>query len=79
MFGFVIIYLELSAILLYDSVPLQQTPNRVWVHHNPKYRLEYPQVVDEIRQNTEKIVGDKAQFITTILAEEYYQTKRLRH
>ena len=35
--------------------------------------------LEDIRKKVEEITGNEADFVTTILAEEYFQTKRLRH
>jgi hypothetical protein len=65
-----------------DSPALEKALHREFKHRRVNavnYRKEFFRTdLDEIKQATEKIVGDDIDFKMTALAEEYFESRRLQ-
>lgn len=74
---------DIHALISSDDAPALETalhkafaPQRV---NAVNLRKEFFRIsLDDIRKKTEELTGRKSDFVMTILAEEYYQTKRMQ-
>jgi hypothetical protein len=74
---------DVHAIIYADDAPAMETAlHRKFSHHRVNavnLKKEFFHVdIDDIRSAVEEIGGEEFDFKTTIVAEEYYETKRLR-
>ncbi len=75
---------DVHAIIFTEDAPKLENELHKIFHNNRmnavNLRKEFFRVpLEDIRKNVELVTGNEAEFTTTILAEEYYQTKRLRN